>query len=189
MKHHIILTSTILTLATTAAIADPTVYLDFGDDSYHLGLVTTPWHSQYGNLVLNPDLIIKDDDEYVVTPGVHWQILTEQSPFIHDVGLGINFYFSHFDNQDVDALAPGAWVRSKNLLDIPLQVVAELHYAPSELTFEDGKNFLDWSAQLEYQLFYSFVLYGGYRQIRAETDDLGERNIDETPYIGAKYIF
>lgn len=189
MKHFKRIIIIALAAMATTVMADPTVYLDFGEDSYHLGLFTAPVQTEYGNLTVNPDLIVKDDDEYVVTPGVHWQYITKQSPFIYDVGVGINLYFTHFDDQDVDALAPGFWIRTQEMLNIPIKLAGEIHYAPEGFAFDDGVNFLDWAAQAEYQLFQPIVIYAGYRQITSKTEDLGYKTVDETPYIGFAYTF
>jgi hypothetical protein len=105
-------------------------------------------------------------------------------------GLGGKIYTVHVgdSNSNVGALALGGelrWFPGNG----PFALGGYAWYAPSVVTFIDGKNFYDTGLRAEVEVFRNSFAYLGYRWTRAELEDGSQPYIDRGGFLGVMVKF
>jgi hypothetical protein len=95
------------------------------------------------------------------------------------------------ENEDVFALAPGVGARFDIPIDIgmPMNINADLFYAPEILVFGDAKDVLEFTTRFEIDLFPQLTGFAGYRILRFDIEGTGTKDFDDRLHIGLRYRF
>jgi hypothetical protein len=103
-------------------------------------------------------------------------------------GLGGKIYTVHVAGQDVGALTLGGqltWFPGNGNFGFG----GYAWFAPSVVTFIDGKNFYDTGLRAQVEVFRNSFAYIGYRWTRAELEDGSQPYVDRGGYLGIMVKF
>ena len=99
-------------------------------------------------------------------------------------GFGVRVYHLDLDAEDLQALGAGVF----GVAGLPVEgltVDAELYYSPSLAITDDADGFLDFSLNLNYQLFENSQIFIGLRNVEVQ-ESQRDFTIDDDIYIGFK---
>jgi hypothetical protein len=121
-------------------------------------------------------------------------LLKDKLPIPLSFSVGAKAYIALLTepiNQDVFALAPGAGARFvlPTLFQMPMYVDAEYFYAPSILTFGDAGKLSDFNARFQVDFLSRTTGFIGYRKLRFDLENTGDRDLDDAFHIGLRHSF
>lgn len=133
------------------------------------------------DIILNSGLMVPD-------------LLKDKLPIPLSFSVGAKAYIALITkpiNQDVFAIAPGAGARLDlpTLFQMPMYVDAEFFYAPSSLTFGDAGKLTDFNARFQVDFLPRTTGFIGYRKLRFDLENTGDRDLDDAFHIGLRYSF
>lgn len=163
--------------------------ISLSDDSAKL-LYAAPMGQQgFGRGELDASVLFTDNDAFMGALG--FGVVGEAgsgSPGLN-VGVGARLYGVNTDTSDVGALTLGARLSYSPPRLPRLSLGGAYNYAPSIVTFMDGKRFSDGSVTLGYEIFQDAMAYVGYRYIRADIDNGPDVTVDKGAHLGINLRF
>lgn len=163
------------------------IAVDVSDDAAHLGYSQELRTDARGTLRADATALHNTDEGSLVAAGLFVQGDAGASQANVLASLGGRLYYVDSDEADAQSAALGLGGRVRATLPAydRLGLVGELHWAPEVLSALDGEGLIWASAQVEYQVLRSAVVYAGVRELEADFDaDEGSVNIDDGWFLG-----
>jgi len=114
------------------------------------------------------------------------------------IGIGLGVKLNH--TKDFTSIPLGAEVAYKIPVSkkIPMSVCGSVYYAPSVLSMDKAKNFLEYRIEFDAEVIANGHVVAGFRNIDTNYDDpvsapwyliRGNKNYNKSPYVGFRFAF
>lgn len=95
-----------------------------------------------------------------------------------DIGAGGRFYLGDIRGADISAIAPGVLLNYTPAVEKRVNIMVLVDYAPSILTFNDGKRIFKFDTRFSYEIIDNTHVYLGFRDMEAKIKNAGTYHVD-----------
>ncbi|MCG8613707.1 MAG: YfaZ family protein [Pseudomonadales bacterium] len=172
------------TASTTSIASDLTVTLS--NKSAGIDITPLPPSSQIHTEI---GYLRHENSRHLYHADLHAQGQTVIANLPATTGLG--FRTMVFDEKNVDGISAGfGGFINLNIPEVPgLSVAGSLHIAPSILSFSDLSGYQWIDLKSRYRVIQNADLLVGYRYVHSGLEEMDNRTIESSFYVGLRYLF
>jgi hypothetical protein len=133
--------------------------------------------------------VLDEDEDWGVDGRWLHHVLTVSEDVPVSLALGLAGHLIAFDRPDAEiyALAAAGSAEIPFPTDLPSRFALDLAFAPDLTTFDDGDEVTDVGVRLELDVTERATLFLGYREIEAEFEGRGEKELDGHLGVGLRF--
>ena len=133
--------------------------------------------------------LFDDDDDWAVDGRWLHHVVTVSEDVPVSFSLGLAGDVISFDRPDAEvfALAAAGSAEVQFPIELPSRFVLDLAYAPDLTTFDDGDEVRDVGVRFECDVTPRATLFLGYRELEAEFEGRGEKELDGHLGVGLRF--
>ncbi len=172
----------LLALASGSALAD-SLDLNLHDEA----LRATFAHTVSPGMEWEVGHYFNEDDLTVTHLGMHVSGENWSKAGTFDIGLGGRALLARTDDEDAAAIALGLRVRFSPVHR--LGIGGDVYHAPDIIAFGEATAYTEASVRVDYQILPQAFLYGGYRNMEMDFEDVKDVEIDDSFHVGMKLLW